>query len=125
MRRVRPTLTTSIAFASSVRTADTPFVSCSPSLVVREEEVQTSETSVVMEEIVVHGTLTNASEQISKTQKWCLLKANQNQSKYGEDAPVPKRSQKVYGCGECGQVRSKLHYIAKYLQTKSICETSM
>jgi len=52
-----------------------------------------SETPAVMEEIVVHNTLTSASEQISRTQKWSLLK---DQGKYGESVSAPKRSRRVY-----------------------------
>ena len=109
MRRVRPTLTTSTLSTSSVRTVDVSSVCSSPPPAVREEEIQTSMTPAVMEETVVHNTLSNTSEQISRTQKWRLLKGNQGEC--GQDAPAPKRSRKVYHCGECGRVRSKLCFI--------------
>jgi len=91
MRRVRPTLANTTPSTSSVRPANAPSVSSTFHPVVREEEIQTSETPAVMEEIVVHDTLTSASEQISKIQKWCLLK---DQGKYGEGVPAPKRSRR-------------------------------
>lgn len=105
MRRVRPTLTNSTPSTSSVRTADAPSISSTPPPAVREEEIQTSMTPAVTQEIMVHNILTNSSEEISRTQKWRLL--NANKGKYSQDAPAPKRSRKVYHCGECGQVRSK------------------
>jgi len=60
MRRVRPTLANTTPSTSSVRPANVPSVSSTPHPVVREEEIQTSETPAVMEEIVVHNTLTSA-----------------------------------------------------------------
>ena len=108
MRRTRPTLTTSTPSASSVRTTDAPSVSSTPPPAVREEEIHTSVTPVVMEEIVVHDILTSTSEQISRTQKWRLLKSNPGE--YGQGVPAPKRSRKIYHCGECGQVRSKFKF---------------
>ena len=113
MKRVRPIPTSSTPSTSSVSTANPPSVSCTPPAV--REEIQTSSTPAMTEEIVVHDTMTSASEHISRTQKWRLLKANQG--KCGHGAPAPKRSRRIYHCGECGQVRGELHintYICIY-----------
>ena len=112
MKRVRPTITSSIPSTSSVRTANPPSVSSTPPAV-REEEIQISLTPAVTEEIVMHDTMTSASKHISRTQKWRLLKVNQGE--YGQGTPAPKRSQKIYHCGECGQVRGKLHLMNTYI----------
>lgn len=109
IRRVRPALTPSMPSTSSVRTADVSSVSSTPPPAVREVEIQTSLTPAVTEvteETVVHNTLTGTDQQISRTQKWRLLKSNQGEC--GQDIPAPKRSRRIYHCGECGKVRSKL-----------------
>ena len=86
-----------------VRTADASSVSSTPPLAMREEEVQTSVTAAVTEE--EHNTL-RSNDQVSRTQKWCLLKSSQGEDDQG--IPTPKRSRRVYHCGECGKVRCKL-----------------
>ena len=93
LRRVRLTLTTSTV----VRTADASSVSSTPPLAVREE-VQTFVIAAVTEE---HNTL-RSNDQVSRTQKWHLLKSSQGE--YDQGTPTPKRSLMVYRCGECGKV---------------------
>ena len=70
LRRVRPTLTTSTV----VRTADASSVSSTPPLAVREE-VQTFVIAAVTDE---HNTL-RSNDQVSRTQKWHLLKSSQGE----------------------------------------------
>ena len=86
LRRVRPSLTTSTA----VTTAGAPSISSTPPLAVNEVEVQTSATPALTEVVVVHNTLSSDDQQMSRTQKWRLLKSQQGE--YDQGVPAPKRS---------------------------------
>ena len=73
------------------------------------ERSPNSVTAGVTEEESVAYNILSSNEQISRTQKWCLLKCSKGE--FDQDASTPKRSLRVYHCGECGKVRSKLDII--------------
>ena len=72
--------------------------------------------AVIEEESVTYNTL-SSNDQISRTQKWRLLKPSKGE--FDQDAPTPKRSLRVHHCGECGKVKSKLDFIIAVLMNIS------